>query len=62
VIDDIEVLREVWRVTERRNGAVYKAVYVEDRWMSPLDLRLGDDLFTTPKSTSYDGPTIRRKR
>jgi len=29
---EFEVLREVWRITEYRNGDVYRTEYVEDRW------------------------------
>lgn len=60
----IEVLREVWRITERRGGAVYRTEYVEDRWV-PLEgmpARPDDDpdLVWSVKSTTFDGQTIRR--
>lgn len=59
-----EVLREVWRITERRGNAVYRTEYVEDRWI-PLGADKGTrpdndhDLQWAVKSTGYDGPTIR---
>lgn len=34
-----EVLLEVWRIVERRDGDVYKTEYVEDRWV-PINLAL----------------------
>jgi len=63
----IEVLREVWRITEYRDGAVYKAVYVEDRWVPLTSGPLGrpdndPDLFFAVKSTHYEGPMIRTRR
>lgn len=59
-----EVLREVWRITERRGGAVYKTEYLEDRWIPLGSDRTGrpdndPDLIWATKSTSYSGPTIR---
>ena len=59
-----EVLREVWRITERRDGAVFKTKYIEDRWV-PLDGMPGrpdndPDLMWGSKSLDFDGPTIRR--
>jgi hypothetical protein len=62
-----EVLREVWRITERRDGAVYRTEYVEDRWI-PLEGNThgnvpGEpDLIYAVKSTSYKGPTIRTRK
>lgn len=35
-----EVLREVWRITERRGGAVYKTEFVERRWVPLADASL----------------------
>lgn len=61
-----EVLREVWRIVERRGGAVYRTEYVEDRWV-PIDspearmATVGDEQFV---GVSLDRPeivTIRRK-
>ena len=34
----IEVLREVWRITERRDGCTFRTEYIERRWVSILDL------------------------
>lgn len=60
-----EVLREVWRITERRGDAVYRTEYVEDRWVSIRDNTYGNvpgepDLIYASKPTSYEGQTIRR--
>lgn len=35
----IEVLWEVWRITERRQGCIYKTKFVERRWV-PLTEKL----------------------
>lgn len=55
------VLREIWRITERRNGAVYKTKYIEDVWIPIEEPRpLNDpDLFYNVKSMSYEGVTIK---
>lgn len=56
----IEVLRELWRIVERRDGCVYRTEYVRDVWVlhgtppEPIE-----DHILVPKSTTYDGPTIR---
>jgi hypothetical protein len=62
-----EVLREVWRITERRGGAVFKTEYVEDRWVPIEERSFGNvpgepDLIYATKSTSFEGQTIRRKK
>lgn len=66
MIHNIEVLREVWRITERRGGATYKTEYMEDRWVSLDDSKGrpdGDpDLTFVVKSTSYEGKTIRTRK
>jgi len=56
-----EVLRELWKITEMRDGAVYKTEYVEDQWVT-----MGEDVDSEGyvycvKSTSFEGRTIRRK-
>lgn len=60
----LEVLLEVWRITERKSGAVYKAEYVEDRWIPIGADRNGPpdsdrDLQWVAKSTSFKGKTFR---
>lgn len=62
-----EKLVEVWRITERRGDAIYKAELVERRW-----IRIGADRYTRPDddpdlmwasvSSSYEGPTVRTVR
>lgn len=57
------VLREVWRITERRDGAVYKTEFVERRWVE-LGSQRGrpdddPDLMFTAVSTSYEGQTTK---
>lgn len=58
-----EVLREMYRVVERRNGAVYRTEYVKDIWVR---LRPDGGMPSAPenhqfvsKPTSFDGMTIR---
>lgn len=36
----LEVLREVWRITERRDGAVFRTEFVEERWMTLVEASL----------------------
>ena len=59
--DEPEVLRELWEITEMRDGCVFRTRYVRDVWV-PMSWRdrcpLADHLFAS-KSTSYDGRTIR---
>lgn len=60
----VEVLRTVWRITERRDGAVYRTEKIGTEWV-PMDSvagRMGTvgDLIYSSMSTSYKGPTIRR--
>jgi len=55
----IEVLREVYRIVEWRDGAIFKVAYVEDRWV-PMDEVPGEgsDLLYVVKSDP-DTVTIR---
>lgn len=58
----LEKLVEVWIVTERKNGAIYRTKNTgEMRWV-PANTpdSDGDTLYVSP-STSYTGTTIRRK-
>jgi hypothetical protein len=61
-----EVLRERFRITERRDGAVYRTESEGMVWIDP-DVEaenvpsVSDRMYVAP-STDYDGPTIRRKR
>jgi hypothetical protein len=51
-----EVLREVHRIVERRDGAVYRTEYLEDRWV-PMDSRGdGADLIYVVGSGPYVNP------
>jgi hypothetical protein len=60
----LEVLREVYRITERRNGAVYRTQRVGFEWV-PMDspagrlATVGDTQYCSPP-TDYPGQTIRR--
>lgn len=58
----IEVLREVYRIVEWRNGAIFKTEYVEDRWV-PMDEVPGKEsgLLYVVKSDP-DLTTIRRRK
>jgi hypothetical protein len=60
---DIEVLRELFRITEMRDGAVHKTEYVRDVWV------LLDEAHLPPtnhqyavKSSDYMGQTIRYRK
>lgn len=33
---EVEVLREIYRIVEWRDGAIFKTEYVEDKWV-PMD-------------------------
>lgn len=60
----IEVLRTVWRITERRGGAVYRTEKVGTEWV-PYDSvagRMGTvgDLFYGSPPDDFKGLTIRR--
>lgn len=59
-----EVLRELWKITERRGKAIYKTEYVKDVWI-PMESGWkrppeGEDFLYATKSSNYEGPTIRR--
>jgi len=58
----IEVLRELYRVTEWKDDSVYKTEYIKDVWvpLDEADKRPSKDEFYSVKSTSYQGETIRR--
>jgi len=63
--NQLEVLRELYLITERRRGAVYRTQYVRDVWV-PMDWgrcssppQQPDHLLVV-KSSDYAGPTIRR--
>lgn len=58
-----EVKRELWRITEMREGAVFKTEYVRDVWVD-WD---GESPIIPPEGYKYvslsdDGVHIRRKR
>jgi hypothetical protein len=46
-VSQYEVRREVWRITERRDGAVYKTEFVEVKW---IDM---DEAESPPADTIY---------
>lgn len=54
-----EVLIEVYRITERRNGDVFKTKYVEDKWVLMGSVSREPDLIYVVKSSDYTEPTIR---
>lgn len=56
----VQVLREVWRIVERRNGEIYKTEYVEDRWVDiPIDGPPNNDYDLMYVTVSRDIPTMR---
>lgn len=65
----IEQLMEIRRVTEWRDGAVYRTEYVEDRWITlykkvdgqwlDVPLKLACNELASTKSVDFDGATIR---
>jgi hypothetical protein len=63
-MDNVEVLRAVWRITEWRDNTVYRTEYVEDKWV-PMNspegrmATVGDLQYGSPSKSQ--GPTIRRK-
>lgn len=65
---DYEVLREVWKITEYRNGCIFKTEYTgEDRWVGEHEKPANGYQFvsfSTEKGIVYEaehGSTIRRK-
>lgn len=57
----LEYLRELYRIVERRQGAVYRTAYIRDVWVTSADLlNPPEDCQYVAKSTSFTGPTIRR--
>lgn len=63
--DDTEVLRTLWKVTERRDGAIFRTEFVRLVWV-PWSWRTTGtvpecpDLVLASPSTSTPGPWIRR--
>jgi hypothetical protein len=57
----VEVLVEVWEITEYKDGCIYKTKYVCDEWV-PMENRdkAPKGFVHASKSTSFTGPTIRR--
>lgn len=55
----IEKLIELWRITEMRDDSVYGTEYIEDQWV-PHDAGAPKGYLYVPKSTSYQGQTMRR--
>lgn len=60
-MSDVEVLRELWRITKIRGGAVLEAEYVEDRWTG-YDVQPPERHFWVAKSSSFTGKTIRVRK
>lgn len=66
--EDYEVWREVWRITERRDGAVFKTEFVECRWVpmgTPYGSEDSDELICSVSEANKnpDHPIgIRRKK
>lgn len=60
----IEVLRQKWRITERKDNAVYKTEKLEMEWVPMESIAgrmgtVGDIIYGAP-SSSYEGRTIRQ--
>lgn len=59
-----EILKSVWLITERKNGATYKTKFVENRWVDLEDSSIRPDdnpdmVWGSPHN--YVGIGIRRK-
>lgn len=60
--DQYEVLREVFRITEWKDGAVYKTVSEGNQWVPfGTPYQVDGRIYAHP-SSSYRGPAIRRKK
>lgn len=59
---DYEVWREVWKITERRNGCVYKTEYVENRWVPMGAHGDGGDLIYASPNKHAESLNPRRKK
>jgi len=58
-----EYLRELCRITERRDGAIYRTLYLADVWVTAEGLRNPpEDHFYAPKPSTFTGETIRRRK
>lgn len=61
---EYEVLRQLYRVTERRDGAIYKTELVHNVWVRVPELgatpKPPEDHIFCSMPTSYEGQTIRR--
>lgn len=59
--DDWEVLRDIHRITERRDGAVYKTEFVRRDWVPMGHHGDGDDLLYVTISDPSQWKNPRRK-
>jgi len=59
--DMLERLVEVHRITEMRDGCVYRTQAFGFRWVG-LDEHSPEGWIWAPPSTSFDGPTIRWRK
>jgi len=55
----VEVLRALYRITEWKDGCVYKTKFIRNVWINPDERVPAGHILASP-STSYEGPTIRR--
>jgi hypothetical protein len=60
-VGEPEQLVELWRITEYRDGAVFKTEYVEDVWI-PLSGQPPAGYVHAPKSSNYTGQMFRQGR
>jgi len=63
--DDFESLRQVWRIVERRDGAVFRTEYVGEDWVPMGSHGDGADLQYCPLPTSDTRlftDTVRRRQ
>lgn len=62
---EFEVLTEVWLITERRDGAVYKTKFLEKRWV-PMGDRSNptnpDEIYAALSTNDPDNGTLPRRR
>jgi len=57
-----EVMREIWEITERRDGAVFKTRYLRDDWVPMGAYGDGADLLYVTHSDPTKWQNPRRKQ
>lgn len=58
-----EYLREMHRISARRDGAIYRTTYLRDVWVTKMDIAFPpEDHFYVVKPTTFPGETFRLRK